>query len=752
MPALKLKVLPRFASNVVGGTGITATKSNGVWTISLSGSTVQSVVDDTNVVGDITSGALTLGWDGVLSAARGGAGTGTSGYALFGNGAGVTPTYQGFLQSGTGGVTRGWQDKARESVSVLDFIPVAEHAAILAYTSITDVTTYFAAAITALGSGRLKVPRGRFCLTAINLNAAVAIEIDGSGWDTSRAGTKGTVLRFTNAAGTGRMIDGRGAKGCAIRNLSIEYTSATFDGDGIDFSNSSFTTWDKNVVEGCSFFQNGSSSHTMRSWINAKDAVDVLIRNNRFAHAQYGVVGAPAATVTITLASPGVVTWTNHTVAADYPISFETTGTLPTGLSAGTTYYVKTVLSANTFTVSATVGGAAINTSVGQSGVHTCTENWSRPAVSDSISVTLEGRNDFVAMDKWSMANPGINWNIQGNNFEPTLAGVPNAIATLGSNQWIGTTFDNNTCSDATADGTWVKIGISLGGSVSKNSFAGDGSHTIVALQVGALGGLIWQGNYHSALTTAIKFTAGFSGLATGGNNFSNVTNKTVGRDFGDTSSDFATNYPDILSAITTPATNDSLTMFDTSAAVQVRILLQDMMGVITQLTSKTAMVTTDEFAIWDSIGSVAKKVTYANFLANLAIPVTSLGTVKTTYRAGGATAVDFNSVADTAITISLPTGVTKYRMSSVIIFNASGDISAASWALYSAPAAGGTAIRAITACSVTTGTIDTAGNMQAAGASVDALYDLTTVYFRITTAAGVARTANVMINITPIA
>src|SRR5690606_30014542 len=39
-----------------------------------------------------------------------------------------------FLQSGTGAVARTMQDKARESVSVLDFIPTAQHAAILAGT------------------------------------------------------------------------------------------------------------------------------------------------------------------------------------------------------------------------------------------------------------------------------------------------------------------------------------------------------------------------------------------------------------------------------------------------------------------------------------------------------------------------------------------------------------------------------------------------------------------------------------------
>lgn len=78
-----------------------------------------------------------------------------------------------------------------------------------------------------------------------------------------------------------------------------------------------------------------------------------------------------SATVTISIASPGVITWTGHGAAANSAVQFTTTGALPTGLTAGTTYFVKTVLGADTFTVSATKGGTVINTSGTQSGTHT---------------------------------------------------------------------------------------------------------------------------------------------------------------------------------------------------------------------------------------------------------------------------------------------------------------------------------------------------------------------------------------------
>lgn len=81
---------------------------------------------------------------------------------------------------------------------------------------------------------------------------------------------------------------------------------------------------------------------------------------------------AAASVVTITVASPGVISWANHGRQNGDPIKFSTTGALPTGLVAGTTYYVVSAAS-GTFSVAATPGGAAIATTGTQSGVHTAT-------------------------------------------------------------------------------------------------------------------------------------------------------------------------------------------------------------------------------------------------------------------------------------------------------------------------------------------------------------------------------------------
>lgn len=78
------------------------------------------------------------------------------------------------------------------------------------------------------------------------------------------------------------------------------------------------------------------------------------------------------STVTISIASPGVVTWTGHTLQNGNQVILTTSGALPTGLTAGTPYYVVNQAT-NTFQLSATLGGSAIVTTGTQSGTHTAT-------------------------------------------------------------------------------------------------------------------------------------------------------------------------------------------------------------------------------------------------------------------------------------------------------------------------------------------------------------------------------------------
>ena len=78
-------------------------------------------------------------------------------------------------------------------------------------------------------------------------------------------------------------------------------------------------------------------------------------------------------TITISNASPSLVTLTSNTTTPlpdGTAIMFETTGALPAPLTPFTVYYVK-YLTPTTFNLSATFGGAAINTTTAGSGVQT---------------------------------------------------------------------------------------------------------------------------------------------------------------------------------------------------------------------------------------------------------------------------------------------------------------------------------------------------------------------------------------------
>lgn len=119
-------------------------------------------------------------------------------------------------------------------------------------------------------------------------------------------------------------------------------------------------------------------------------------------HKLYQSLTGSQATVTMTIAAPCVVTWTGHGHAADTPIVFSTTGALPTGITAGTVYYILAP-TANTFNIAATPGGAAINTTGTQSGVHTATasNNFNKnPTTNPTIWQDIGSTNTWKMFDQ----------------------------------------------------------------------------------------------------------------------------------------------------------------------------------------------------------------------------------------------------------------------------------------------------------------------------------------------------------------
>lgn len=124
--------------------------------------------------------------------------------------------------------------------------------------------------------------------------------------------------------------------------------------------------------------------------------------------------GLNGKTVTLTIASPCVVSLTNHGMRPGTGIVLSTTGALPTGLTAGTTYYVGNVAS-GTFNLydtkaNAQAGGSTgkINTSGTQSGTHTAKSavmlatdlsRYGSTRVYDGIASWNSGRSGASAYD-----------------------------------------------------------------------------------------------------------------------------------------------------------------------------------------------------------------------------------------------------------------------------------------------------------------------------------------------------------------
>lgn len=100
----------------------------------------------------------------------------------------------------------------------------------------------------------------------------------------------------------------------------------------------------------------------------APDASTTAKGSTRLSASPNVTLGNP----TITIASPAVITLANHGLTLNDTVQFTTSGSLPTGISPSTNYYVISAgLTANAFEISATPAGAAINTSGIQSGTHT---------------------------------------------------------------------------------------------------------------------------------------------------------------------------------------------------------------------------------------------------------------------------------------------------------------------------------------------------------------------------------------------
>ena len=129
------------------------------------------------------------------------------------------------------------------------------------------------------------------------------------------------------------------------------------------------TGWGSGFWGAGSWGYSATSNDPLRLWSQSNFGEDLVFGYRGGAMYYWNAtIGVAATTATITIATPALVTL-NVALTNGDAIQFQTSGILPTGVLPGTTYYVINA-SSTTCNIALTPGGAAINTSGSQSGVH----------------------------------------------------------------------------------------------------------------------------------------------------------------------------------------------------------------------------------------------------------------------------------------------------------------------------------------------------------------------------------------------
>lgn len=266
-------------------------------------------------------------------------------------------------------------------ISVMDYCTVADIA--------SDAAVCMQNAINAAANKALYIPQGNYVVTGsgaqvFTCNSPITIFGDGLGSLIIPTGIPATRDIFhcaptvTSTGWTFRNFAIQGAAAVHLGRHAIHLDADTADIGSIHVEDMIILP----TASGNSLYGHSSSCTTGSGGIYAQTAIiernlwesvnlvcvgdGVTVRNNTINNRATAVT----STVTMTIASPGVVTWTANPLSNGMPIIFTTTGALPTGFVVNTAYYVVNQAT-NTFQLAATPGGTAINTSGSQSGVHT---------------------------------------------------------------------------------------------------------------------------------------------------------------------------------------------------------------------------------------------------------------------------------------------------------------------------------------------------------------------------------------------
>lgn len=200
--------------------------------------------------------------------------------------------------------------------------------------------------------------------------------------------------------------------------------------------------------------------------------------HSRITYADLYAATNKTGTATISIATPGVVTWTAHGLSESWPVKFSTTGALPTGLVAGTTYYLKSVTT-DTFRLAATPGGSDINTSGSQSGTHTAIFS---PHGDGNGSTTfnvpdMRGRSAFGLDDMYTTAASRVtSAGSSINGKTPGATGGAESVAIGVGNLPAGNYVTSITGLDAGVAITDTSPSGTIGTSISSTSATGSGT------------------------------------------------------------------------------------------------------------------------------------------------------------------------------------------------------------------------------------------------------------------------------------
>lgn len=152
--------------------------------------------------------------------------------------------------------------------------------------------------------------------------------------------------------------------------------------------------------------------------------------------AHQSLLAYTSGTAEMTIATPCVVTWGSATQRDGTAVVFSTNGALPTGLTVGTTYYVKN-RSGTSFNLTATYGGTElINTTGTHSGTHTCKAASTLPSErltgTDPLWIDLGPTNRHAMFD--SIVSTGTS--LVTSTSQPAMLvtvspGICNGVATM---------------------------------------------------------------------------------------------------------------------------------------------------------------------------------------------------------------------------------------------------------------------------------------------------------------------------------